>query len=119
MEIKREFDGMTVEKGEIERLIGSQARQWKLLAADIREIRKAFGSANKLGKRRTSFAEVAPLADVELAEAIMEREPLTFVLSEKGWVRALKGHVQDLAGLQFKGDDASSFPSSRNRPGRS
>jgi topoisomerase IV subunit A len=106
MELRREFDALTVEKGQIERLIGSPARQWKLLAADIKEVRKAYGPDTKLGKRRTTFAEAAPLADVELAEAIMEREPLTFVLSEKGWVRALKGHVQELAGLQFKGDDA-------------
>ncbi|MFI4994383.1 MAG: DNA topoisomerase IV subunit A, partial [Hyphomicrobiales bacterium] len=106
MELKRELETLTVEKGQIERLIGSQSRQWKLLAADIREVRKAFGPQTKLGKRRTTFSEAAPLADVELAEAIMEREPLTFVLSEKGWVRALKGHVQDLASLQFKGDDA-------------
>ena len=106
MELKREFDAMTVEKGQIERLIGSPARQWKVLAADIREVRKAFGPETKIGKRRTTFAEAPPPADVDLAEAIMEREPLTFVLSEKGWVRALKGHVQDLSSLQFKGDDA-------------
>jgi topoisomerase-4 subunit A len=105
MEIKREFEALTEEKGQTERIINSPARQWKLLAADIREVRKAYGPQTPLGKRRTTFAEAAPLADVELAEAIMEREPLTFVLSEKGWVRALKGHVQDLAGLQFKGDD--------------
>ena len=112
MELKREFDAMTVEKGQIERLLGSPARQWKVLAADIREIRKAFGPDTKIGKRRTTFAEAPPTADVDLAEAIMEREPLTFVLSEKGWVRALKGHVQDLSSLQFKGDDALklSFP---------
>ena len=106
MEIKREFDTLTEEKGQVERLIGSPARQWKVLAADIKEVRKAYGPQTKIGKRRTNFSEAAPLADVDLAEAIIEREPLTFVLSEKGWVRALKGHVQDLAGLQFKGDDA-------------
>jgi topoisomerase IV subunit A len=106
MELKREFDALTVEKGQIERLISSEARQWKVLAADIREVRRAFGPDTKLGKRRTSFAETIPIADVDLAEAIIEREPMTFVLSEKGWVRALKGHVQDLATLQFKGDDA-------------
>ncbi|SEC47749.1 topoisomerase-4 subunit A [Rhizobiales bacterium GAS191] len=106
MELKREFDAQTVEKAQIERLIGSEARQWKVLAADIREVRKAFGPDTKLGKRRTTFSEVAPMADVDLAEAIMEREPLTFVLSDKGWVRTLKGHVQDLSSLQFKGDDS-------------
>ncbi|MFI5013554.1 MAG: DNA topoisomerase IV subunit A [Hyphomicrobiales bacterium] len=106
LELKREFDALTVEKGQTERLIGSEARQWKVLSADIREIRKAFGPETKLGKRRTTFSEAAPAADVDLAEAIMEREPLTFVLSDKGWVRALKGHVQDLSTLQFKGDDA-------------
>ena len=106
MEIKREFETLTEEKGQIERLLGSPARQWKLLASDIKEIRKAYGPQTALGKRRTIFSDAAPLADVDLAEAIMEREPLTFVLSDKGWVRALKGHVPDLATLQFKGDDS-------------
>jgi topoisomerase-4 subunit A len=106
LELKREFDGLTVEKTQIERLIGSETRQWKVLSADIREVRKAFGPETALGKRRTTFSEAVPMADVDLAEAIMEREPLTFVLSDKGWVRTLKGHVQDLASLQFKGDDS-------------
>jgi len=106
MELKREFEAQTTEKAQIERLLGSEARQWKVLAADIREVRKAFGPDTKLGKRRTTFSEAVPMADVDLAEAIMEREPLTFVLSDKGWVRTLKGHVQDLSSLQFKGDDS-------------
>jgi len=68
-------------------------------------VRKTFGPATPLGKRRTSFAE-APAHDLAAIEAAMvEREPVTVVVSDKGWVRALKGQVGDLSSLQFKGDD--------------
>ena len=69
-------------------------------------MRKTFGPDTPLGRRRTTFAE-APEHDVEdIQTAMVEREPITVVVSEKGWIRALKGHVIDLAALAFKTDDA-------------
>ena len=76
------------------------------MAAQIRETRKKFGPETPLGRRRTTFAEAPAAADVERASAaLVEREPITIVVSEKGWIRALKGHVADLSKLEFKGDD--------------
>ena len=64
-----------------------------------------FGPKTPLGKRRTSFAD-APEHDLAaIEEAFVEREPVTVVVSEKGWVRTMKGHVADLSGLAFKTDD--------------
>src|SRR5918997_1386605 len=106
MELKRELGDLTNEKAEIEGLLGSETGQWKAVAGQIREVRKMFGPETALGKRRTTFAEVPDTSGVDFAEAMVEREPITVVVSQKGWIRALKGHVPDLSGVTFKGDDA-------------
>ena len=106
MELKRENDELVKEKAEVEALLADEAKQWKMVAWQIRELRKKFGPETPLGRRRTTFAEAPAAADVERASAaLVEREPITVVVSEKGWIRALKGHVADLTTLQFKGDD--------------
>jgi topoisomerase-4 subunit A len=106
MQLKREHDELKKEKAEIESLLSDDARQWKTVASQIKDLRKKYGPETPLGKRRTTFADAPTSADVEQASAaLVEREPITIVVSEKGWIRALKGHVTDLAGLQFKGDD--------------
>ena len=106
MELRRENDELVKEKGQIERLLGSAAAQWKMVAWEIGEVRKKFGPNTKLGKRRTQFSAAPAVAAANLDEALVEREPITIVVSQMGWIRALKGHVQDLSALQFKGDDA-------------
>jgi topoisomerase-4 subunit A len=106
MELKRELDQLVVEKGQIESLLGSEDQQWKTIGWQIREVKKTFGPNTAIGKRRTDFAEAPEASDVDLAEAMVEREPLTVVVTQKGWIRALKGHVQDLSSVQYKGDDA-------------
>jgi topoisomerase-4 subunit A len=105
MELRRELDGLTAEQAQIEALLGSEETQWKTVAWDIREVRKTFGPETPLGKRRTSFADAPETTDIDLTEAMIEREPITVVVTKKGWIRALKGHVQDLSSLAFKGDD--------------
>ncbi|MHB2165991.1 DNA topoisomerase IV subunit A [Alsobacter sp. R-9] len=108
MELKRELDTLTAEKSQIEGLLGSEQQQWKTISWQIREVRKTFGPETKIGKRRTQFAEAPETSDIDLAEAMVEKEPITVVVSRMGWIRALKGHVQDLSSLQFKGDDGLS-----------
>jgi topoisomerase-4 subunit A len=106
MELKREHNQLTEEKGSIEKLLGSEAAQWKTVSWEIREVRKAFGPETALGRRRTAFADAPVTSDIDFAEALVEREPITVLVSEKGWIRSMKGHVADLSGVQFKGDDA-------------
>jgi topoisomerase IV subunit A len=106
MELRKEFDELTIEKSQIEGLLGDTPKQWKTIAWEIREVRKKFGPETKIGKRRTTFADMpAAMADIDFTAAMVEREPVTVVLSDKGWIRALKGHVNDLTSLTFKGDD--------------
>ncbi len=105
MQLRRENDGLAKEKREIEALLASEPKQWKAIAGEIRELRKKYGPETKIGRRRTSFGELPDIAGADVAETMIEREPLTVVVSEKGWIRALKGQVADLSSLQFKGDD--------------
>ncbi len=104
MQLRREHEELEKEKGEIEKLLASEAKQWKAITAQIRELKKKFSPESELGRRRTTFEEAPDGADFDLA-SMVEREPVTIVISEKGWIRALKGHVADLSSLQFKGDD--------------
>jgi topoisomerase-4 subunit A len=106
MEIRREHKALSAEQAELRALIGSEKLQWKRISDDVKALRKAYGPETPLGRRRTGFAE-APVTDLaEIQQAMIEREPITVVLSEKGWIRALKGHVADLSGIGFKGDDS-------------
>ncbi|MBQ0824443.1 DNA topoisomerase IV subunit A [Microvirga terrae] len=106
MELKREQKNLQDEKAKIEELLGSEKVQWKTISAEIKEVRKTFGPDTALGRRRTSFAEAPDTSDIDFAEAMIEREPITVIVSQKGWIRAMKGHQADLSGVQFKGDDA-------------
>ncbi len=109
VEIRKEFDDLTEEKAGIEALLGSDDSQWKTIAWEIGETRKAFGKDTPLGARRTTFAEAADVDMEAVAQAMIEREPVTVVVSDKGWVRALKGHVADTSTLTFKDDDKLRF----------
>ncbi len=102
--IRTEHGKLSAEKATIEQLLGSDRRQWSKVKADIAEVRKTFGKDTEIGRRRSTFAEAREIA-VDLTEALVEREPLTVVVSAKGWIRALKGHIQDLSTLQFKTGD--------------
>src|SRR5579872_818171 len=106
MEIRTEDRTLRAEKKSIEDLLRSEKEQWKTIAGQIREVREKFGPKTPLGKRRTGFAQAPAHDDAAIEEALVEREPVTIVVSEKGWIRALRGQVADLAGLSFKADDA-------------
>jgi topoisomerase IV subunit A len=106
MELKRELTELTGEKEEVEHLLESAATQWKTVAWQIREVKKTFGPETPLGRRRTVFEDAPDTSELDFAEATVEREPITVLVSQKGWIRSMKGHVADLSGVQFKGDDA-------------
>ena len=106
MQLRTEHDALVKEKADLEGLVADPARQWKQITAQIRDIRKKFGPETKLGKRRTTFETPPQTAAIDLEEMLIEREPITVVVSEKGWIRALKGHVAELGNITFKGDDA-------------
>jgi topoisomerase IV subunit A len=112
MELKREQTELQKEKAAIEKLLGDEKQQWKTVAYQINDTKKKYGPDTKIGKRRTSFEAAPDVIVADLNEALVEREPVTIVVSQKGWIRALKGHIEDLSTLAFKGDDSlkASFP---------
>ncbi|WP_113076241.1 DNA topoisomerase IV subunit A [Rhizobiales bacterium] len=104
-EIRKEFDELSSEKAEIESLLASDEKQWQTVAWEIGEVKKKYAKATEIGRRRTQFAD-APDADIEaIQQAMIEKEPVTIVISQKGWIRALKGHMSDTSALTFKEGD--------------
>ncbi|TWB55091.1 DNA topoisomerase IV subunit A [Rhizobium sp. ERR 922] len=104
-EIRKEFDGLTKEKADIEALLASDEKQWQTVAWEIGEVKKKFAKATDIGRRRTQFAEAPEADDAAIQQAMIEKEPITVVVSEKGWIRALKGHISDTSSLTFKEGD--------------
>ncbi|TAV47890.1 DNA topoisomerase IV subunit A [Rhizobium leguminosarum] len=104
-EIRKEFDELTKEKGEIETLLSSDDKQWQTVAWEIGEVKKKFAKATEIGRRRTQFADAPETDEEAIQQAMIEKEPITVVISEKGWIRALKGHIADTATLTFKEGD--------------
>ena len=109
MEIRTENKALREEKAAVEKLIRSEKEQWKTVADQIKEVRETFGKKTPLGKRRTDFAEAPEHDEAAIEEAMVVREPITIVVSEKGWIRALRGHQADISGIAFKTDDGPKF----------
>jgi topoisomerase-4 subunit A len=105
-EIRSEHDTLSKEQKSLNALMKSDDRQWEAVADQIREVRKTFGPATPLGKRRTTFGDAPEHDDEEIQTAMVEREPITIVVSDKGWIRSMKGHGVDKASLAFKTDDS-------------
>jgi len=109
MEIRRENEDLRQEKAGLERLLRSEKEQWNTVAGQIKEVREAFSRKTPLGKRRTTFAEAPEHDEAAIEQALSVREPITVVVSEKGWIRTLRGHQTDLSGVTFKTDDGLKF----------
>jgi topoisomerase-4 subunit A len=110
MQIRKERDALEKERAELEKLIESPARQRSRLKKDLAALRDRYGPETELGARRTLILEAGPARDIPL-EAMIEREPITVIMSRRGWIRAMKGHV-DLANpetLKFKEGDGPAF----------
>jgi topoisomerase-4 subunit A len=109
MEIRGEDKALRDELKKLKSLIGSEKQQWDTVTGQIKELKQKFGPKTELGRRRTDFADAPAHDEAAIEEAMVIREPVTIVVSEKGWVRALRGHVADLSGVTFKTDDALKF----------
>lgn len=107
MEISRERTRLVDEQARLQALAASPARQTTALKAEIADLRRAYAPDTPLGARRTGFAEAATPAPLAI-ETLVAREPITVIVSAKGWIRSMKGHADlgDTAGLKFKEGDA-------------
>jgi topoisomerase-4 subunit A len=108
IEIRRENDALKKEEAGLKKLVKSEDAQWEHITGEIKETKEKYGKKTPLGKRRTDFAQ-APEIDLDLEQAMIEKEPVTVVCSDKGWIRAMKGHLEDTSGLVYKEGDTGKF----------
>jgi topoisomerase-4 subunit A len=108
MELRREHSALLAEREELLKLLDSPARQRTRLKRDLATLRKEFGPDTLLGRRRTTIAEAAPTIEFSM-DAMIEKEPVTVILSEKGWIRAARGHLPLDGDFKFKEGDAPAF----------
>jgi topoisomerase-4 subunit A len=108
IQIKGEHDKLTAERASLVQLLGGEALRWAAIGREIAEMKKKFGGDTKLGKRRSAI-EAAPVVTELSRAAAIEREPVTVLVSEKGWARAVGGHDVDLAAVKYKEGDRGRF----------
>jgi len=105
MALKAERDSLIAEQEELTSLVGDETLQWGHIAGEIKELKATF---QKTDPRRTDCS-AAPDIDLDAAEILIEREPITVICSQKGWIRAMKGH-QDLdSEFKYKEGDGPAF----------
>ena len=107
-EIRSEHEGLKKEEADLKKLLKSDDAQWQRIADEIKSIRDKYGKKTPLGRRRTDFA-TPPEVDMDAEQALVEKEDVTVVCSEKGWIRTLKGHIEEVQGLTFKEGDRVKF----------
>jgi topoisomerase-4 subunit A len=106
IELRTEHKQLSEEQAHLNGLLGSDRRQWGEITRQIGELKKAYGKDTALGRRKTEFADAPHAEFAEEAEAaFIEREPITVILSEKGWIRTVKGHATDIDEKGFKAGD--------------
>ncbi|MBT5810941.1 MAG: DNA topoisomerase IV subunit A [Rhodospirillaceae bacterium] len=108
IEIRKEHGSLSDEKADLVDLLGDEKRRWKVVGGQISDIKAAFGAKTELGRRRTDIGE--PPSDVVIPlEAMIEREPVTVICSDKGWIRAARGHLQETGDIKYKEGDRARF----------
>ncbi|WP_272009826.1 DNA topoisomerase IV subunit A [Roseovarius sp. ZX-A-9] len=108
IELLKEQEALMQERAGLEDLLENTTLQWKAIADQLREVRKTFGRTYEYGERRTQFAVAGEVEEVPL-EAMIDREPITVVCSEMGWIRAMTGHIDLNRELKFKDGDGPRF----------
>ena len=108
IEISNENNLLISEKETIETLLSSPDAQWSRISDQVKAIKSEYNIKTLLGARRTSFASL-PEIKVDLSRAFIQKEPVTVVMSQKGWIRALKGHGHDASAIKYKDEDKEGF----------
>ena len=105
IELRTEHRTLVEERGHLEALLASDRKQWGEIARQIGELKKDYGKHTPKGRRRTDFSEAMDIDHDEVASAMIEREPITVILSEKGWIRSMRGHTTEIDEKGFKTGD--------------
>jgi topoisomerase IV subunit A len=109
LELRREHADLAEERDGIAAMLANDAQQWKLIGAGLRDVRKVLGPDTAVGRRRSTFAEAPTIDATAAVEALVAREPITVILSERGWIRAARGRIDDPSELKFKEGDGLAF----------
>ena len=109
MEIKAEHKALKSEQKELKALLKDEDARWRVIGDELKDIKKRFGASTALGARRTVFGDAPDPAKIISIEAFVEKEPITIVCSKLGWIRAFKGHYEELPDLKFKEGDGAGF----------
>jgi topoisomerase-4 subunit A len=110
IEIRKEHKSLSQERKDIKGLLADEKKQWQSIAAEVQELRKDYGPKTQNGRRRTEIADAPEPVEMSI-DAFVEKEPVTIVCSEKGWIRAAKGHLEPvgIADLKYKEGDREKF----------
>ncbi len=107
-EIRSEHDSLSEKRTKLQELLNNEKERWKTITGELLNIKKQFGQDTKLGKRRTLISK-APSAIIVPLEAEIEREAVTVLCSEQGWIRRVKGHLDDVRDVKYKEGDRHRF----------
>ena len=108
IEIRKEYEELSAERDDLSALLEDERRRWRVVGQQLGELRRTFGKDTELGRRRTVIGST-PSPVVVPTEALVEREPITVICSEKGWIRALKGHIGADQEVKYKEGDGERF----------
>jgi topoisomerase-4 subunit A len=108
MELKREHKELKAEQKALQALLKNEGDRWSVISEEVKAVKKRFGANKQLSARRTELTEAPSNVAISL-EAFIEKEPITIVCSRMGWIRAFKGHYDDLPDLKFKEGDGPGF----------
>ncbi len=109
IEIQNEHDKLTIERAGLNKLIKNKNQRWKKITQEITEIKKKFsGKAGSIYKRRTEISAAPKIIDIP-SNAFIEKEPVTIICSDKGWIKASKGHVDLISAIKYKDGDRGKF----------
>ena len=108
LELRKEHDDLTIEQTGLNALLKNTDARWQMISDEFTDTKKKFGQKTELGRRRTLISSV-PTAIIVPIESLIEKEPITIILSEKDWIRSIKGHVDNTSDMKFKDGDNHRF----------
>ena len=108
MKLRDEKTALLEEQEELNKLLDSPARQRTRLKKDLRTLRKDYAGDTEIGARRTRIEEAEATVEFSM-DAMIEKAPVTVILSQKGWIRAASGHVDLTQEFKYKEGDALAF----------
>jgi topoisomerase-4 subunit A len=109
MQIKEEHASLTKEQKDLKKLLGSDKLLSEKLIEEMKAVDAKFGLKTELGKRRTEFSSPPDVAEDFSAEALIEKEPITVICSQKLWLRSMKGHQEENDSVKYREGDRGRF----------